>query len=94
MQQALQIMKVIRETRAEHGACTAREVARLVKRSMNLVQGQIRSLESMGYVKVTRMPGSLQLTPKGGKLLSLSTAKAQAELDAHRAVAERVAPVS
>lgn len=65
--QAAKIIRCIREVRAEHHACTAREVARLTKTTSSLMQRQLVNLRNAGLVEWTTMPGSLRLTIKGGK---------------------------
>jgi len=61
------ILRTIREVRAEHHACTAREVSRRTKTTHTLVVQQLDNLRKAGMVEWTEMPGSLRLTLKGGK---------------------------
>jgi hypothetical protein len=77
---AVKLMSTIREVRAEYSACTAREVARRCKLGHTLVVGQLRNLRTAGYVTWTEhMPGSLKLTPAGGKFLAKHTPDAVAD---------------
>lgn len=66
-----QVLETIRAIREEHGACTMREVARLLRqRSTTTMSRQLHQLKEWDLVTWTDLPGSLRNTPKGGKFIT------------------------
>jgi len=84
-QYAAEILRTIKRVREENKACTAKEVSRLMRETHNLVVRQLDVLRSHGYVKWTQMPGSLVVTPEGGKYIVAVEAGATPLADAKRA---------
>lgn len=87
-QYAAEILRTIKKVREENKACTAREVSRLMRETHNLVVRQLDVLKAAGYVRWTAMPGSLVVTPDGGKYI-VKVEKGESPLaDAKRAAKE------
>jgi len=69
-QRAIEIMEMIEQIRADHHACTAREVSRLLCTTHTIVFGRLQRLREFGLVAWTDLTGSLHLTPAGGEWLA------------------------
>lgn len=68
---ARKLLETIREVRAEHHACTLRELSRrLGGVNHNVINRQFDVLARAGLVEATSMPGSIHLTAKGSKVAS------------------------
>jgi len=65
---AQRMVRTIKEIRAEHFACTAREVERRMRLNHGICQRMLLELRDQELVEWTSLPGSLRLTAKGGKL--------------------------
>lgn len=74
-QQALLIMRTIKDVRAEHHACTAREVSRLLRMNNTVLVRQLAKMRELGLVEWTDLTGSLHLTLQGAGILARKTKK-------------------
>lgn len=59
------LLLTIDEIRAEHHACTAREVARRAKLAVSIAHAQLTILRERGQVAWTEVPGSVRVTNSG-----------------------------
>lgn len=76
-----QVLRIIRDLRAEHHACTGRAVAGRFGNSPASMNSMLAQLQLVGYVDMTPMPGSLHLTAAGIELLERDETPAPTQAD-------------
>lgn len=64
-----EVLTTVKEIRAEHHACTAREIGRRLRETHTVIGRQLRQLQKWGYVDWTEMDGSIVVTLKGGTFI-------------------------
>lgn len=65
VERAIPIMQMIDTVRAEHHACTAREVSRLMCTAHTIITGRMQRLRQLGLIAWTDLNGSLRVTDEG-----------------------------
>ena len=73
------ILAMIDEVRAEHGSCTAREVARRLKVAHTYVQARLHLMKAQGKITFTSLPGSIQRVDKMAAARAAKAAKKKRE---------------
>lgn len=66
----MQALLTIRDVRSEHGACTARRVAQILRVSPDVIRHRMDALRDRALVWWSDVPGSLQLTDDGERIVN------------------------
>lgn len=95
-ERAVEIMQMIDQVRAEHDACTAREVSRLLCTAHTIIAGRMQALRSYGLVAWTGLNGSVRITDEGRAWLEAQLSQRdesqEPQAPAKKAVAKKAAP--